>query len=162
MVSCWCRAARLKRLRAALRIRCTRFVVEYPGASGMETTRPPAASTSSRPATWSSGPIRALDENVRQHAGNQFARRGLIENRDVVHRRQCGDHFGAVLLGDQRALGALVSANAAIAVDRHNKHIAEGARVGKAAHVTGMQQIETAVGEYNPAPAALFARRYLS
>jgi len=37
----------------ALRIRWTILVVEYPATSGMETTRPPAASTSSRPATWS-------------------------------------------------------------------------------------------------------------
>lgn len=41
-------------LPAALCAASTMAVVEYPGTMGIDTTRPPAASTSSRPTIWSS------------------------------------------------------------------------------------------------------------
>ncbi len=130
---------RLPGAAAALRIFSRRFVVEYPGASGIEITRPPAASTSSRPTTWSSGPVRAFDENAWEHARDQLARRWLIKNRHIIHRGKRGQNLGAILLRHQRTFGALVAANAAIAIDRDDQQIPEGARFRQTTHVARMQ-----------------------
>ena len=125
----------------------------------MEAARPPALRLP-RARDWSSARSAPLTM-CRQRTGNQFARSRLIENRDVVHRGERGPNLGAVFFGDERAVVPLVAANAAIAVDRHDQHIAQGARLGQTSHVPGMEQIETAVGEYNTAAGALFACRHL-
>src|SRR5579862_1766655 len=87
------------------------------------------------------GPIRALDKHAREHAGNQFSRSRLIENRYVVHGGERGQYFGAILLRDERPFGPLVVANAAVAIDRYDQHIAQGPRLSQTAHVARMEQI---------------------
>ncbi len=94
-------------------------------------------------------PVRALHQNIRKHARNQFARSRLIKNRHVIDGSKRGQNFGAILLRHERTFGALVAANAAIAIDGHDQQIAQRARLRQAPHMARMQQIETSVGEHN-------------
>jgi len=87
--------------------------------------------------------------------GDQVVRCRLIENRYIIHEASAAI-TSARSCSEQRTFGPFIAPNAAVAVDGHDQHIAQGARVGEAAHVAGMNQIETAVGEYNSAPARAF------
>ena len=136
MLRCW-RVGRgvLGRCAPALRIFSTRLVVEYPWRQRNRNHAAARGLDFFAPGDLVQRPVRAFDENVRKHAGDQFARSGLIENGHVIHRRKRGQHFGAILLRHQRTFGALVSANAAIAIDGDDQHIAE-ARALRARHRT--------------------------
>lgn len=103
-------------------------------------------------------PIGTFDKYAGEHARDQFTRCRLIENRDVINGREGGQNFGTVLLRHQRTFGALVAANAPIAVDRDNQQITQGARFRQTSHVPRMQQIEAAIGENYLTPIALFTR----
>jgi hypothetical protein len=104
------------------------------------------------------GPIGAFDQNIREHAGNQRARRWFVKNCHVVDGGKGGEDFGAILLCHQWTFRALVAPHAAITIDGDNEDIAEGAGIRETSHMAWMQQIEAAVCEDDATPAALLPR----
>ena len=73
-------------------------------------------------------PVGALDENVGQHRGDQFARRVFIEERHRVDGGQLDGQVGAFAFGDQRARWSLEALHARIRVQGQDQNIAERPR----------------------------------
>ena len=66
--------------------------------SSMRTTRPPRASTTSRPTMLSLAPVGALHEHVRLEPGDERVRRVLVEDHGAVHAGERRQHFRTLVL----------------------------------------------------------------
>ena len=123
-------------------------VVEYPGSSG---NREHAAARRFHffPPRDEMRPVRAFDQDVRQHGGDQFARRIFIKKRHRVHGRERTGERRAFVLRNQRPRWALHPLHAVIGVQRQNQNVPHRTRLFQQTDVAGMEQIVTAVCEYN-------------
>ena len=105
-------------------------------------------------------PIRALDENVGLHRGDNRVRCVFIEDHDHIDGRQRGQDLGSLRFAIDRAIGRLRERlHRSIAVDADNQQIAERPGVAKIADMTRMQDIEHTVGENHDAPDSLACRQ---
>ena len=109
-----------------LRILSTILVVEYPGSRATVSTLPPAASTSSRPATKcdQSAPLTSTSGRTQR---NQLARRVLVEQRDRIDGFQRQGQFRAFPFRDQRPGRPLGAPRTGIGVQCENENVAERA-----------------------------------
>ena len=85
--------------------------------------------------------------------------RVLVEDHDRVDAGERGQHFGALVLPVDRAGRSLVAADGRVGVEPDDQDVAERARGLQVADVAGMQQIEDAVGEDDPAAFGCAAPR---
>ncbi len=92
-------------------------------------------------------PVGALDQNIRQHGGDQFARRVFIEERHGVDGSQGRGEFGALVLRDERAGGTFQALHAGVGIQRQDQDVAERSCGFEQSDVAGMQNIVAAVGE---------------
>ena len=90
------------------------------------------------------------------HVGAKFAQHGLhiefIEDDNVIDRLERGDQFRPRFSGEQRPSRALEGRDRAVAVDSHHEDVPLLLRGLKIAHVAGVQNIKTPVGERDTAP----------
>jgi hypothetical protein len=100
------------------------------------------------------GPIATLHQNIGQEPGNGFARRQLIENNDAVHAFERRENLRSLKLRDHWPGITFEFAHAGVAVQPHDEHISELARLLQSANVAGVQQIETSVREDDAAAIA--------
>jgi hypothetical protein len=111
-------------------------------------------------------PIIALYQNIWKQAGDDLARREIIENHYRVNGFQCRENLRAPALGDDWAAGALQLPDAGVAVQPDDEHIAQLASTLEAAYVTWVKQVKAAVGEDHAAavafPAAKLQNRFLN
>ena len=105
------------------------------------------------------GPVTTLDENVGKKSGDDGAGSGLVEDEDGVDAFEAGKDFGTLVLRNDGAAGSFEGADAVVAVDANDEEIAEGAGEFEAADMSGMKQIEAAVGEDNFAAVAFLGSK---
>ena len=96
------------------------------------------------------GVVSALHQYAGLDLRDQFDRRILTEDGDEIDRLQRRQHFGARALVLNRAPLALQPLHRRIAVQSDHQPVAGATRRGQYLDVTGMQNIETAVGETDP------------
>src|SRR3984957_20517044 len=96
------------------------------------------------------GVVAALDQYARLDLRDQFDRRILRKHNHEIDRLQRRQHFRPRALVLKRALLALQPLHRCIAVQADDQPVAGAARRGQDLDVTGMQNIETAVGESDP------------
>ena len=89
----------------------------------MRTTRPPRASTVSRPMMASEGPVAAFDQHIRLQAADDLLRIVFIEHHHRVHAFERGEDLGAFVLGIDRARRALDGLNRSIGVHSHDQRV---------------------------------------
>src|SRR5450631_1787722 len=94
--------------------------------------------------------VPALDQYARLDLGDQPDRRVFLEDDDEIDRFQCRQYFGAGTLVLHRTPVALQPLRRSIAVQADDQPVAGATRRGQYLDVTGMQNIETPVGESNP------------
>jgi len=92
-------------------------------------------------------PVAAFDEDVRLEGGNHPFGVGIVENGDVVHRPQTGQHAGADFLAEDRPRLALQPPDGGIRVDGHHQEVAQLPGLFQVGEMTRVQQVETAIGE---------------
>jgi hypothetical protein len=132
----------------ASRMRLTMSVVERPSTKGMRTSRPPAASTVSRPTT-AGAVVAALDEGVGHERGDELGGRVLVEDRHGIHAGQPGQDERAILLIQNGTTGALEAAHRRIAVHADDQAVAQCACRVQVCDVSPVQDVEAAVGEHH-------------
>jgi hypothetical protein len=123
----------------------TRLVVEYPGCKSSATTKPPAASTSSRPAMkWDqSAPFTRTSGNRAAIRSRGVSSSNRPRRRPLPTRRP----FGALLLAQNGTRRPLHAPHAGIRIEPQNQHVTQGPGLFQQADVSGMEQIEATVGE---------------
>src|SRR4029079_11836558 len=88
--------------------------------------------------------------------GDQLQRRGLVEQDHAVHGLERGEHPGAGGLARHRAALSLAEgAGRAVGIYRDQEVIAQGPGGFEILDVTGMEQVEDAVGEDQASREAL-------
>ena len=113
----------------------TRAVVEWPGERWTRSTRPPAASTSSRPTTASRAQFAPFTSTSGSERGDDRERRRFVVDEYAVDRLQREQHFGPLRLRDHRAGPRPSGADGGVGVHGHQEQVAlrasgleEGAR----------------------------------
>src|SRR6202048_1791733 len=94
--------------------------------------------------------VRALYQCARLDLRDQLDRRVFLEDHDEIDRFQRRQYFGAGTLVLNRTPVALQPLHRSIAVQADDQPVAGATRRGQYLDVTGMQNIETPVGEANP------------
>ena len=87
------------------------------------------------------GPVRALQENIRQQLRKQLARRFLVEQDHGVHRFERRHHRDTFLLRKNRTARPFQPLHAGICVEAHNQHIGERSGVFEQTDVARMQDV---------------------
>ena len=82
-----------------------------------------------------------------------------IENHHCVDAFECRKDFSAFVLRDQRSALAFELANAGVAINANDEHIAKLACLLERSNVPWMQHIETAVCENDAASVAFLAAK---
>src|SRR6266850_3183845 len=96
------------------------------------------------------GVVRTLDQDVRLKRGDEAERRVLVEQDHAVDRREGGKQPGPSGFIHDGAIRSLAEpADRGVGVDADHERVALGTGRLQQAHVTGMQQIEHAVGEHH-------------
>ncbi len=94
-------------------------------------------------------PIASFDEHIGATIDNPCQRRILIEPSHQIHRGQGCDHRQTVGQTIHRPIIAFAKTfDGEIAVQRHHQRRAQCAGLCQQSHMPAMQDIETAVGEY--------------
>jgi len=107
-------------------------------------------------------PILALDQDVGLDRANNFLGARLVEHHDVIDRFQSGQDSRAFSGRIDRARVALERLDASIAVETDHQQVGLRARERENLDMARVKQVETSIGECNPAPrAALAAKRRL-
>src|SRR5581483_6265452 len=96
--------------------------------------------------------VRTLDEDGWLDPRNQFLGRVLVEHHNEIDGFQSSEHLGASLHRLDRATGAFQPCHGSIAIKADDESITGRARAGEQLDVTGVQQVETAIGEADPEP----------
>jgi len=91
--------------------------------------------------------ITAFDDHIRLQQSNELERCVLLEQRNGIDRLEGGQHVRALALGAYGAIGAFQAFHGGIAVQADDEHIAPRPRADEYIDVSGMKQIEYAVGE---------------
>jgi hypothetical protein len=105
------------------------------------------------------GPVAAFYKHIRKQTGDDFAWGEIIENHDRVDAFQSSENFGTFAFRQDWTPGAFQLADTGVAVEANNEHVPETASLLETADVTGVQQIETAVGEDDLAAVAFLAAK---
>jgi len=92
-------------------------------------------------------PVGPFYENVRPNIKNGFQGSVFVERADVVHDFQGREKLPTLRLRKDRAIRALQTLNGFISIDGNNQGIAEGTRTGEQVEMSGVEDIEAAVGE---------------
>src|SRR5216683_6032503 len=100
-----------------------------------------------------SGVVAAFDVDGGLQPGDQRASRWLGKYGDVVDAGERGQDFGSFGLRDERPAGTFQGTGASVIIEAEDQEITELPRLLEVAHMTQVEQVETAVGEY-----AAFAR----
>jgi hypothetical protein len=94
-------------------------------------------------------PVAAFHQHVRAARLDERRRRVVVEPGDRVHRRERRDQRHAVGQRIHRPARPLAQAPyRGIAVQRHDKRGAQGARARQVGHVPAVQEVEHAIGEH--------------
>lgn len=101
------------------------------------------------------GPVAGFDEDGREESGDEGGGLVFVEEGDVVDGFEGGEHEGAVALVDDGAGGALEASDGGVGVDGDDEDVALRARKGEGGGVSGVEDVEAAVGEDDG--AAFFA-----
>lgn len=102
------------------------------------------------------GVIATLDDDIGAESGDEIERRVLVEDDDGVDGLEPGENIGALCFAPDRTVGALQAPNARVAVQADEECVPAQARAAEDVEMAGMEQIEDAIGEDDPAtlPAA--------
>ena len=92
-------------------------------------------------------PVGTLDQNVGLTGANDLGRCVLVEDDDGVHALQCRQHFSSFCFRVDRPIRSLVPSHRRIRVQADDKHVAQRAGLLEIAKVTGVEQIEDAIGK---------------
>jgi len=93
------------------------------------------------------GPIAAFDQNVREQRGDGFLRRQFVEDHHGIDAFQRGQDFGAFVFRENWASRTFQLADAMVAVEADDEHVAELACGFERADMPRMEKIEAAIGE---------------
>lgn len=98
--------------------------------------------------------IVAISPSLDQNVGLQGFQDGmgcvLVEDDDIVHGLQRGQHLGAIALIENRAIGGFTqTADAVVAVDGDDQAVPFAGRFLQIGNVPGMEQIEAAVRQHD-------------
>src|SRR4051812_48395256 len=96
------------------------------------------------------GVVATLHQYARPDPGDQIEWRVLFKDDDKIDRLQRRQHFGPRALVLHRTILTLEPLHRSVAVEADDQPIAGAARRGQNLDVTGMQDVETAVGEADP------------
>ena len=99
------------------------------------------------------GIVAALDQHVGTEGGDQFERRVFVENDDGVHHRERGKHVAAFGARRERAAPVPSGAERTRRCYADDERVTGSSRAEEHVDVTGMQEIEHAIRENNPARA---------
>jgi len=99
--------------------------------------------------------VPALDQDIRQNRRNERLDTCFRENCYVIDIRQSTEDCRPVLYRDQRSAWTLHLTDTLIAIEADNEDVAEGACLLQIFHVTAMQHVKAAIGEYHSLPVAL-------
>jgi hypothetical protein len=94
----------------------------------------------------------SFGQDVRLESGDDVDRGVGIEEDDMVDAGECGKQSGATLFVDDRAARAFQAADAGVAVDGHDQHVAETGGFCEAGDVTDVEEVEATVGENDRFP----------
>jgi len=100
-------------------------------------------------------PVTALDQHVGLQESDEIVRGVLGEYRHIIDHFQCGDDLAPIARRYQRASGPFQPSYRGIAVESDNERVTQSPGGTQIADVPGVQQIEAAIGEYDPAAALL-------
>ncbi len=145
--------------RCARRTRATISVVLLPASCGASTNAPAMRFDDIPFGQFLDPVLRALDVNVGRDAIEQHFGRALAEADDDVDAAQRRQHGRAIAERRERPFGSLERTHGFIAVEADDERVALRARPRQVVHVTGVQQIEAAVGEDDHAGRRRLARR---
>ena len=98
-------------------------------------------------------PVGPLHEDVGDEGLHHLQGRRLVVDDDAVDRLQGEQRLRALRLRHRGPALALHPAHGAVGVDRHHEHVAFGAGGLQQGDVAGMEEVEAAVGEDDPAAA---------
>jgi len=93
--------------------------------------------------------VGALGVDIWTKVAQKSADVRLVENYDAIDGGERGNKFSARLRGQNRAAGTFESANTRIGIYRDDKDAAFAARAFEIAHVSRVQNVETAVREHD-------------
>ena len=99
-------------------------------------------------------PIAAFYENVREQARNHSAWGQCVENDDSINGFQGREDFRALKFRDNWSTLAFQLADARITIEPDDQNITELAGKLQRANMTGMEQVEAAIGKYDAAAIA--------
>ena len=127
------------------RIRCTRVVVETPGTRGMVCTRPPRASTVSRPMIRSSGQS-PLHQNIRLQRRDEGFGIRLRKNDHIIDAGQCGEDLGPLDIGHNGAIGTFAQrAHRTVGVHADHEQISQIAGCLQVPDMSDVHEVEAPV-----------------
>ena len=99
--------------------------------------------------------VRTLRVDVRLEVAEEPVDRGLVKDVDGVHAGEARDDLGALVLGEDRAIGPLRPAHGLIPVHRDHEVVSKRPRMAQRSHVADMEDVEAAVREDDPLRGAL-------
>jgi hypothetical protein len=94
-------------------------------------------------------PIRALYQHIRQNSRDQFPWRFFIKKHHRIHSVKAGGQRCPRLLVEKGTRRAFQFLNAPVRIQSEDQAIAERSGTLEKAHMAGMQNVITAVREYN-------------
>jgi len=105
------------------------------------------------------GPIAALHQDIGKQPSDHLARRRIVKNDNRVHAFQRRENLRALAFRDDGTAFTLQLTHSRVAIQPHDKHVAQCARLLQAADMAGMQQVKAAIGENDAAPVAFLAAK---
>ena len=111
------------------------------------------------PDNFRRAPVRAFDQHIRDDRVDNLLRRGIIEQKQVIHAGQRGKYFSTLLFGDDRSPFSFDLPDGAVGVEADDQDITHGTSLVQIAHMADVENIEAAVRENHlpalaPEPAA--------
>ena len=106
-------------------------------------------------------PVCAFNEDVGDDLGDEFGRFRFVEDDDIVDGLKGGEDASPVTLRHQRAKLSLVSPHGGVGVEPDDQSIALLTREGEVIHMSGVENVEAAVGEDKFLPLCAERATYL-
>ena len=117
----------------------------------LEDDRPAARFDGVTPHDLIRRPVGTLHEDVGLDSADDVGRGVVVEDRNGVDAGERREDLGALVLGVDRPLGALVAAHRRVGIESNDQQVAVRPRGLQVADVAGMQQVEHAVREHDAA-----------
>jgi hypothetical protein len=93
--------------------------------------------------------ISTFYQDMRPEPSQQFVRSLLVENNYKINAIKRSHQGSSVTFGQDRSIGSLQLPNGGIRIDCDYKTVAKIACFIKEMHVTGVEQVKTAIGKYD-------------